>query len=94
MGELLEIAKAVASGPNGVVLVLVLLLGLALWAYWQERKENRRLQDERLKEAREDTELMTQALAEATHTVNDFKASNEALRIAFETFTRTSRPGS
>lgn len=40
-------------------------------------------------EAREDTELMTNALNEATTAVNEFKGSNDALRLAFETFVRT-----
>ena len=54
-------------------------------------REETQQQDDRIGEAREDTELMTNALNEATTAVNEFKGSNDALRLAFETFVRTQR---
>lgn len=89
MNALLDIGKAIASEPvTGIVVLLVVLLGVALWAYWQKSKQVDRLQEERIAEAREDTELMTNALNEATHAASEVKASNDALRLAFEVFTR------
>ncbi|MHA1573298.1 MAG: hypothetical protein ACTSX8_04835 [Alphaproteobacteria bacterium] len=91
MGQLLKVSEAIAGNPQtGVVLILVILLGLAAWAYWQERKEVRKIQNERLKEAREDTKSMADALNAASVTVAEFKSSNDALRIAFEALTRRS----
>ena len=89
MDALLDIAKAVASEPlTGIILLLVVLLGVAVWAFWQERKRNNRIQEERVVEAREDTELMTNALNEAAQAAIEFKASNDALRMAFDALTR------
>lgn len=89
MDALFKIAKAVASEPQtGIIVLLVLLLGIAVWGYWQERKRNNKIQDERVIEAREDTKMMTHALHEATHAALDFKASNEALRLAFDALSR------
>ena len=97
MGQLLEIGRTIVSDPlKGLVVLLVLLFGGTLWAYWQERKRNNEIQEERLieaetrvAEAREDTKLMTTALDEASSAVANFKNSNDALRLAFETFVRT-----
>lgn len=90
MGILLEVAGEVASEPTtGVILLLVVLLGLAVWAYWQERQRNNKIQDERIAEAKEDTELVLSTLHDATQAVQEFTGSNEALRTAFEAFVRT-----
>lgn len=90
MGQLFEIADKIASDPlKGIIVLLVLLLGLALWAYWQERKRNNAIQNERVVEAREDTALMATALNEASSAVREFKGSNDSLRLAFETFVRS-----
>lgn len=89
MSTLLDIAKAIASEPrNGIIVLLAVLLGVALWAFWQERKRINKIQDERVVEAREDTELMTNALNEATQAAIEFKTSNDALRLAFDALTR------
>lgn len=86
MGDLVKLAVEIAKGSStpGLVLVLTVLLGLALWAYWQERRANQKVADQRLTEARQDTEAMTSALHEATHAVEAFRASNEALKHAIE----------
>lgn len=95
MGDLLKFAIEIAKGSStpGLVVLLVLLLGMALWAYWQERRQNQRVADARLTEARQDTEAMTSALHEATHAVESFKASNEALKSAIELMLATRRGG-
>jgi len=86
MDDLIKLAVEIAKGSStpGLVLVLTILLGLALWAYWQERRANQKVADQRLTEARQDTEAMTSALHEATHAVESFKNSNEALKHAIE----------
>ena len=90
MGQLLEIADKIASDPfKGIVILLVLLLGLTMWAYHRERKRIDEIQGQRIIEAREDTKLMTTALVEASSAVRGFKESNDALRLAFETLVRT-----
>lgn len=90
MEQLLKLGEAIAGNPqSGIIVLLVVLLGVAVWAYWQERKEVRRIQEERLREAREDTKAMANALNAASVTVSEFKASNEALRIAFEALVRS-----
>lgn len=89
MGALLDIAKAIATDPlKGLIIMLAVLAGGFAWAYWQERKRNNQIQEERVAEAREDTELMTNALNEAAQAAHEVKASNDALRLAFEVFTR------
>lgn len=95
MGELFEFAVEIAKGSStpGLVILLVLLLGLALWAYWQERRQNQQVADQRLTEARQDTEAMTSALHEATHAVEAFRASNEALKHAIELMLQTRGTG-
>lgn len=69
-------------------MLLVTLLGLAIWAYWQERRRNERVAEQRLTEAREDTEAMVSALTEATNAVEQFKASNDALKTTIELLIR------
>ena len=92
MKELLKFATSLGDdGRNGLIAVLAVLLGLSLWALWQIAKENRRIQNDRLKEVREDTKLIGDTLNEVTVAVHEFKNSNESLRIAFETFIRTWR---
>ncbi len=90
MGALVDIAKAIASDHpmTGIVILLVVLLAAAVWAFWQERKRNNRIQEERVAEAREDTELITNALNEASQAAHEVKNSNDALRLAVETLAR------
>ena len=73
---------------QGVVLLLFVALGGALWAYWQEKKKNEKIAEQRLKEAREDIVLFVDTLKEATYTIKEFKTSNDALKIGFETIAR------
>lgn len=89
MSILFDILKAIVLEPrNGIIVLLAVLLCVALWAFWQERKRNNEIQDERVVEAREDTALMTNALNEATQAAIEFKDSNDALRLAFDALTR------
>lgn len=85
----MKFGGSVANNPQGIIMLLVVLLGVTAWAYWQEKKEVRRIQEDRLREAREDTKSMADTLNAASTTVAEFKASNDALRIAFETLTRS-----
>ncbi len=87
MGKaLLEIAQALATDPrNGIIVLLAMLLGVSIWAFWQERKRNNRIQDERVIDAQESVKLMTNALNHATQAAGENKTSNDALRQAFDT---------
>ena len=87
----LEFANSILGAQSGVVLLLFVCLAIVLVAYWQEKKKNDRTADARLKEAREDTELLVDTVNEAVSTVREFKASNDALRFAFETLTSAVR---
>ncbi len=90
MGQLIKFGESIANNPQtGITMLLVVLLGVTIWAYWQEKKEVRRIQEDRLREAREDTKSMADTLNSASTTVAEFKASNDALRIAFEVLTRS-----
>jgi len=71
-----------------VILILVVLLGLAIWGYWQERKENKRISEERLQETREDMQLMSSTINEAKNTIEEFKTSNDALRLSFDSLVK------
>jgi len=86
---LVELGKELL-GPNpGATLLLFFLCGVLAWAYWKEKKKNEEVAKERLKEAREDVELYMSTLNEATNAVREFKSTNDALRIGFETLART-----
>jgi hypothetical protein len=91
MADLFKLAVEIAKGSStpGLVILLTTLLGIALWAYWRERRQNQKVSDQRLTEARQDTEAMTSALHEATHAVETFRASNEALKHAIELMLQT-----
>lgn len=89
MLDLIEAGKSIFGEGAGASLLTFLLAGMAVWAYWQEKKKNDELQKERLKEAREDTELFVNALNEATYAFKEFKGTNDALKIGFETLART-----
>lgn len=89
MLELVEAGKAILGDAPGTTLLVFVLAGIAVWAYWHEKKRNEDLQKERLKEAREDTELFVNALNEATYAFKEFKSTNEALKIGFETLARS-----
>jgi hypothetical protein len=84
MTLLLEAAKALTSPDLGVKVLLFLCLVLSLIAYWKEKNHNERVAADRLREAREDTELLVETVNEAVGVVKEFKASNEALRRAFD----------
>lgn len=89
MEAILELGKSLLGPEPGITLLLFLGLGLALWAYWKEKLKNEAIAADRLKEAREDTELFMEALHEATNTIGEFKASNDALKTAFEILSRS-----
>lgn len=72
---------------HGVTLFLFVCLVGALVAYSREKAKNDRVAEDRLKEARDDTELLVDTVNEAVNTVREFKASNEALTAAFEALT-------
>jgi len=88
MEALLDFAKSLLGPEPGIALLLFVLLALALVAFWKEKVKNDRVSDSRLKEAREDTELLVETVNEAVNTVREFKASNDALRSAFEALIR------
>jgi hypothetical protein len=90
---LFEFAKAVLGPQPGVTLFLLVCLVLALVAYNREKVKNDVVADARLKEAREDTELLVETVNEAVTTVKEFKASNEALRVAFEALASAVKEG-
>ena len=102
MEALVTFAKSILGPEPGVALLLFILLVLAVLAFWKEKVKNDKVADSRLKEAREDTELLVETVNEAVHTVREFKASNDALRSAFEALVRechdralaNSKPGS
>lgn len=85
---LLELTKTLLGSQPGVTLFLIVSLVITTIAYHREKTKNNRVADERLKEAREDTELLVDTVNEAMNTVKEFKESNEALKAAFEVVTR------
>jgi predicted negative regulator of RcsB-dependent stress response len=89
MDKFWQIAVDLMGTNPGVTSLLFILCGILSWAYWQEKKKNEDVATERLDEVREDTKEMMSALHEATTTIREFKSSNEALRHAFETLTRS-----
>lgn len=101
MEALLEIAKSILGPEPGITLLLFVCLALAVLAFWKEKLKNDQVATDRLREAREDTELLVETVNEAVNTVREFKASNDALRAAFESLVRechdravtTTRPG-
>jgi cbb3-type cytochrome oxidase subunit 3 len=90
---LLELAKDILGPQPGLVLLLLVLLLLLWLAYRREKLKNDKTMDERLKEAREDTELLVDTVNEAMNTVREFKASNEALRATFDALATAVRDG-
>lgn len=86
MGLLEFIQTALGSQP-GVTLLLLVCLIMAMVAYGREKAKNDKVADDRLKETREDTELLVDTVNEAVNTVKEFRASNEALRAAFGSLT-------
>ena len=65
----------------GVALLLFFLLGVAIWAYWRERRVNNEIQEERLADAREDVKMMTEALMEAKNATEGFKNTLEVVAV-------------
>jgi len=84
MEALVDLGVSLLGPEPGVTLFMFIALGLSLWAYWKEKGKNETVANERLNRAREDTELFMAALNEANNTIREFKASNDALRRAFE----------
>ena len=78
MDALIDIGKLL-SQESKVTLILFFLCGLAFWAYWKEKKRNDKSQEERLKEAREDTKAMTGALVGVKNTIQSFKDTLDAI---------------
>jgi len=93
MDALLEFGKAIVGPEPGVKMLLLVCLALVVFAFWKEKSKNDKVSDERLKEAREDTELLVDTVNEAVNTVREFKASNDALRLAFETLVKELHTG-
>lgn len=90
---LLEFARSVLGPQSGVIFFLLVCLILALVAYGREKAKNDRVACDRLKEARDDTELLVDTVNEAVSTVREFKASNDALRRAFDVLATAVREG-
>jgi hypothetical protein len=84
MDVILEMVRALSSPDSGVKVLLLICAVLSLIAYWREKARNERVSADRLREAREDTELLVETVNEAVGVVKEFKASNEALRVAFD----------
>ena len=91
MESLVALAKEIVGPQPGSALLLFVLCGVALWAYWKEKNKNDLIADERLVESRQDTQLVMETLSEATATIKEVKSSNEALRSAFESLTSVAR---
>jgi cbb3-type cytochrome oxidase subunit 3 len=87
MEALVEMGRSIV-GDNPVGLLLFFLSGISLWGYWQEKKKNEDVAEQRLKEAREDTELYVSTLHEVTDAVREFKATNDTLKVGFDTLAR------
>lgn len=85
--------KSILGPEPGISLLLFVLCGLSLWAYWREKTKNDSIADERLSEAREDTRTVMEALNEANSTIKEFKISNDALCKAFESLSLAARDG-
>lgn len=90
---LLELAKSILGSQPGIALLLLVCLAWAVVAYRREKIKNDKVGDDRLKEAREDTELLVETVNEAVNTVREFKASNDALKTAFEALAAAVREG-
>jgi hypothetical protein len=84
MMGLVELGKEILGPQPGATLLLFVIAGISMWSYWREKKRNETLMEERLEETRADTELYASTLNEAVSAVKEFKAANEALKIAFE----------
>jgi hypothetical protein len=91
MEELIAFAKALLGPEPGIALLLFILAGLALVAYWKEKAKGDKVSAERLKEAKEDTALLVDTVNEAVNTVRAFKESNESLKLSFENLTQAVR---
>lgn len=89
--SVLEFAVVILGPQPGVTVFLLVCLTLALLAYNRERTKRDQASDARLKDAREDTELLVETVHEAVNTVKELKLSNDALKIAFEALTSTIR---
>jgi type VI protein secretion system component VasK len=90
---LLELVKSTLGSQPGITLLLLVCLVWALVAYRREKAKNDKVGDDRLREAREDTELLVETVNEAVNTVREFKASNDALKVAFEALATVVREG-
>jgi hypothetical protein len=84
MKELVDVGITIL-GPNpGATLLLFFLSGLLAWAYWKEKKNGDAVAAERLKEAREDTEMVLSALNDATTAIKDYKSTVDTLKVTIE----------
>ena len=79
MLEFAKVGKLLLGAESGLALLLFFLCGVALWAYWRERKRNNAIQEERLTDAREDVRAMTEALVEARSAIGGFKDTLEVV---------------
>lgn len=79
MNELIGFAKAMLGPEPGITIFLFVGLGLALWAYWMEKKKNEVLNQERVTEVREDTKMVISALSEANSATMAYKDQMGAL---------------
>lgn len=93
MEELIKTATAVVGPQPGMAMLLFILCGLVLWAYWKEKTKNDQVADERIKETRKDVETVTEALREVTVTVKDFKASLEAVKGVIDSLAGAAKQG-
>ena len=93
MDELLKMAKGVLGPDPGISLLLFVLCGLCMWAYWQEKQKNDEIADTRLDDARQDTKLVLEALNDATLAVKEFKESNSALQLTLEKLATAAKQG-
>jgi FtsZ-binding cell division protein ZapB len=91
MEELVKLAKSVLGQDPGISLLLFILCGLAMWAYWKEKQKSEVISEQRLEEARQDVKLITETLSEMTGSVRDFKESNDSLKAAFESLANTTK---
>ena len=84
---IVKLAESIVGPKPGVELLLLASCGILGWAYWQEKKKNVAINQERLEEMKETTQALTEALVESTNTIEKFSTSNEALKKAFEVLT-------
>jgi hypothetical protein len=95
-----QLSNAVTTDPrNGTIVVLVFVCAAMGFALWLKNKRCDALSDrideiqnERVAEAREDTELVTVALNEAASAADKINNSMDALRLAFEMSLRARTP--